>query len=988
MKIKIARPGPMLPCWKPVLVSTLLILLIQLISHPVLAQSKLVTGTVTNSAGSPMGGVNVSVKGSTVGTTTNDAGRFQLNADLGAVLVFSYAGFHEREETVDARTSIEVKLEENLQSLENVVVVGYGTQKKVNMSGAVAQLSGKELENRPAANLTGALQGMLPGVTVYRGSGQPGAEGYGFRIRGFSSSNAASPLVLVDGVEQDLNLLDPNDIASISVLKDASASAIYGARAASGVVLVTTKQGSGGQTRVNLSSYYGINITARQPQRLNSWDEQTLIDEARFNATGSREFNDEQREWLANPNFSYRPNPTADRWEYFGNNNWVKEGMDKINHQNSQSISVSGGDKKTNYLISGGYYRRDGVLRYGPDDNTRYNLKLNLNSEINKYLSLKVTAAYIGSFTRENSYGTEQIINRLYRSRTRQNLYTPEEDVTGQKFNGDLQINPVDIQQNAGMETRDYETFTGTLNLKVKNLVKGLTLDIVAWRNQNAYNMENNSRSLFWYGRSINTVRFQINAPNTMRLIKNKGYQNNGQAFLTYQLDKGDHSFKVMQGAQFEEYRKDELQASAQSMINNRFFSMNFADPLTKTSTDLVQTWAMASFFGRLNYSFRNRYIFEASYRYDGSSRLAPERRWDVFPSFSAAWRFSEENFMQNLDFINEAKIRASWGELGNGSAIGLYDYIPLLVSGISTSNNLVFNDVRTQYIYQSRLASPLKTWETIRQTNIGLDLTMLRNRLTFTADYYVKYNVDMLAFLNLPNIIGVDLPPVNVGKLKSWGWELDARWRDRIGKLEYRVGFNISDNQNKLLKYEGVNSIGSGGVINLLEGYPMNSVWGYKTGGYFSSAEDANRYRQTVQYPFFANYTAGDMRYLDLNGDGVINAGDGTPENSGDLVYLGTTNARYTYGFDLGLSWKNFDFTAFFQGVFDRSFLINEGTLSPLLGTADMPWTIHMDRWTPENPNAFFPRMYQTSAHNFRPSDKWVQNGNYLRLKKYPDWI
>src|SRR5690606_492356 len=235
------------------------------------------------------------------------------------------------------------------------------------------------------------------------------------------------------------------------------------------------------------------------------------------------------------------------------------------------------------------------------------------------------------------------------------NLYTPEEDVTGQKFNGDLQINPVDIQQNAGMETRDYETFTGTLNLKVKNLVKGLTLDIVAWRNQNAYNMENNSRSLFWYGRSINTVRFQINAPNTMRLIKNKGYQNNGQAFLTYQLDKGDHSFKVMQGAQFEEYRKDELQASAQSMINNRFFSMNFADPLTKTSTDLVQTWAMASFFGRLNYSFRNRYIFEASYRYDGSSRLAPERRWDVFPSFSAAWRFSEENFMQNLDFINEA---------------------------------------------------------------------------------------------------------------------------------------------------------------------------------------------------------------------------------------------------------------------------------------------------------------------------------------------
>lgn len=960
---------------------TLLSLLL-LAGTSLFAQSKKVEGTVTDSTGAPLDRVSITVKGSRTGTTTDAKGHYSITVEPTAVLTFSFAGYADKTEIVGPRNTINVSLNTLAQSLSDVVIVGYGSQRKVNLSGAVGQINGKDLANRPVANLTSSLQGMMPGLTITRSSGQPGDEGYGFRIRGFSSANAAAALVLVDGVEQDMNLIDPNDVESISVLKDASASAIYGARAAAGVILVTTKQGSAGKTRVNFNSYYGINITARQPERLNSWDEQTLIDEARFNATGAREFNDEQYEWLRNPNFSYRPNPNADRWEYYGNNNWIKEGMDKINHQQNQSISISGGERNTNYLLSGSYYKRDGVMRFGPDDNRRYNLKVNLNTELNKYISLKVTAGYIGSFTRENSFGTDQIINRLYRSRTRQSLYTPAEDVTGQKYNGDLQINAVDIEKNAGLETRDYETFTGRVNMQVKNVVKGLTLDIVAWRNQNSYNMENNSKTIIWYGRSINTVRFQINVPNTMSLTKNKAYQNNGQAFLTYNFKLKDHSFTILQGGQYEEYRKDELRAFGQSMITNDFFSMNFADPLTKTTRDVVETWAMASAFGRLNYSFKNRYLFEASYRYDGSSRLSPENRWQVFPSFSAAWRIDQENFMDRFAFISSAKLRLSWGQLGNGSVLGLYDYIPLLSSGISGTNNLVFNGVRNQYIYQSELASPDKTWETVQQANIGVDLGFLKNRLNIVADYYQKRNKNMLAELNLPNIIGVDVPPLNVGELKSWGWELDIKWRDKIGKLDYRAGFNISDNQNELVKYNGRNSIGTGGVIALLEGYPLNSVWGYKTDGLFSSAQAANDYRGSVAYPFFANYTAGDIKYLDLDKNGVINGGEGTPEKPGDLVFLGTTNARYTYGFDLGASWKGFDISVFFQGAIKRRFLISEETLSPILGTADMPWTIHMDRWTPDNLDAFFPRMYQTSAHNFRPSDRWAQNGSYIRLK------
>jgi TonB-linked SusC/RagA family outer membrane protein len=966
----------------------LLFLNFQLLSSTAFAQTRKIEGTVSDSRGLPLEGVSVTIKGSSNGVTTDKNGKYSLTAAQGSILSFSYTGLINKEQRVDAKPVINVSMEDISSSLESVVVVGYGTQRKVNLSGAVAQVSGKDLANRPVANVTGALQGVLPGVTVLRGSGQPGGEGYGIRIRGVTSANSANALVLVDGIEQDLNLIDPSDVESISVLKDASASAIYGARAAAGVVLVTTKQASAGKTKVTLSSNYGLNVTARQPQRLNSWDEQTLIDEARFNATGAAEFNAEQYEWLRNPNFTYRPNPTQDRWEYFDNNNWVKEGMDRVNHQQNHSLSVSGGEQKLNYLFSGSFFKRDGVLKFGPDDNTRKNLKLNVNADLGKYVTLKFNTAYIDNLVRENAFGTGQIINRLYRSRTRQSLYTPAEDVTGQKYNGDLQINAVDIEQNAGIETRDFETFTGRVNVQVKNVIKGLTLDVIAWRNQNYYNRENHSRTINWYGRTVNTIRFSVNTPNSITVQKNKAFQDNATAYLTYHLKYRKHDFTILQGASDEQYRKNEVVASAKNMITNDFFSLNYGDPLTKTSVDNIETWALRSLYGRLNYNFDSKYFFEASYRYDGSSRLAPANRWQLFPSFSAAWRVSEEKFMQRINGISNLKIRASWGQLGNGSPLGLYPYIPLLTSGLTTTNNLVFNDQRSQYIYQSVLASPDVTWETVQQENIGIDLGLFKNKLTVTADYYIKRNKNMLASLNLPNIIGIGTPRFNVGELKSWGAELDVKWKDKIGKLDYRVGFNISDNQNKLVKYDGTKSLISsitgqpGGVVELLEGFPLNSVWGYKTDGYLKNKADVDAYKTKIPSPYFTNLAPGDIKYLDLDGDGKISAGGVTPDSPGDLVYLGTTNARYTYGFDLGFSWKRFDFSAFLQGTLKRAFVISEETLSPMLGTADMPWTIHMDRWTPENPDAFFPRMYQTDAHNFKPSDRWVQNGSYLRLK------
>lgn len=944
--------------------------------------NRTIRGEVRNQDGVPVESVTVQVKNGSQATSTNANGTYQIQVPENATLVFSLIGFQAQEVAVGSRNQINVTLQAQ-DALEEVVVVGYGTQKKVNLSGAVSQISGDELVDKPVVNLTSALQGTMPGVAITRGSGKPGDEGTGIRIRGFSSANSMSALVLVDGMEMDINLINPEDVESISVLKDASASAIYGARAAGGVVLITTKKGIAGKTIINYNNYYGVNIAARRPERLNSWDEQILIDESRVNATGNPEFKEEQMEWLKNPNFSTRPNPTADRWEYFGNNNWIKEGMNKYSDMHNHNLSISGGTEKTVYNVSGGYYQRDGVLRYGPDDNSRYTIRTNLSNKLNKYMTLDINAGYRGSVVNQNAFGTEQIINRLYRSRARQTVFVPEEDVTGQPYNGDLQINAVDLEKNGGKWNRLYESFTGRANLRVHDLVKGLTLDLSASRNQDYYSSTRERRTIKWYGRSTNTIRFQEHNPNSLEEVKNRGFHNNVQAVATYNLDvDDDHHFTILGGTSFEEYRKDEIGANAQSMINNDFFSLNYGDPLTKTNRDLVQSWAIASFFGRFNYNYREKYLFEASARYDGSSRLAPENRWALFPSFSAAWRVDQEDFMADNGIFDQFKVRASWGQLGNSSSLGMYDYIPLLSSGLNTSNNLVFNNLRTQYFYQSELSSNQKNWEIIQQSNIGLDLAFLANRLTFTGDYYIKRNKNMLAQLNLPSIIGVSVPSFNVGELKSWGWEFALNWKDKVNDFSYSVGFNLSDNQNKLVKYDGRNVINAGNV-SLLEGYPMNTIWGFKTDGFFQTQEEYDAYKQDVETPFFPERAgAGDVKYLDLNGDGVITAGGGTPEEPGDLVNYGTTNGRFLYGLNMDFQWKGFDASIFFQGVAKRVFLINEGTLSPMLGTSDMPWTIHMDRWTPENPDAFFPRMYQTSAHNYRPSDRYIQNGAYLRLK------
>ncbi len=940
-----------------------------------------VTGEVVDKAsGEPLIGVTVLDKSDpSKGTVTDVEGKFTIKAkSADNTVVFSYVGYKTLEFKAKDVPSI-IELEELSTELGELVVVGYGLQKKVNLTGAVSSVSGDEIASRPASDALAALQGQVPGLQVLRSSGQPGSETSGMRIRGFSSANSTSTLVLVDGVESDLTLINPNDIESISVLKDAAACAIYGARAAAGVVLVTTKKGNEGKISVSYNGYAGLNKPGLMPERVPAWIEQEMINESRVQTGANAEWNPEISSWVGNPNFNYRPNNTNGRWDLFQSTNWVAEGTRKYTFQQSHNVSLSGGNASTNYLVSAGYFSKNGILKYGPDKNERFNVRLSLNTKINDHISFSAIASYEGKNLQQNPYGAGGILSLLYRSRGRQPIYQPEEDINDSPYNGDLQGNAIDIMKNGGLNDTKYNNYTGKGTIIIKDYgLKGLALKLSASRRADYYSAQTSRRSLFWKDRLGTSNRNSANTPNSYYRQKNNAAHDNFEALLTYDGEFGLHRLNVLAGTSYEHYRKDQMEATVKSLNSNDFFSFNYYDNSEPTNTsvsDYIGTWAMHSYFGRINYNFDERYLLEANIRYDGSSRLAPGRRWHAFPSFSAGWRLNQEKWF-DVDAISNLKIRASWGQLGNGAILGLYDYIAVINRGINMGE--------ASY-YQSNMASTDKTWEIITSTNIGLDMGFLSNRLNLTADYYWKKNDNMLADVTLPHLVGISVPQSNVGTLKTWGWEIELAYRDKFGNVDFNASVSLSDSDNKIVNYSGQNVIRAGDVA-ILEGYPLNTIWGYKTDGYWSSRDEYLAYKEAHPgYESFndAKVSGGDVKYLAQgNPDHVIGTGGATPEDPGDLVYLGSSNARYFYTVNLGAQWKGFDFSIMFQGVGKRKVYVEPYTIAPLCRTYEMPWTISLDYWTEDNPNASLPRLYSGNDFNYQSADRWIQNGAYLRLK------
>ncbi|MCD8183921.1 MAG: TonB-dependent receptor [Bacteroides sp.] len=930
-------------------------------------------------------GVSIQEKGTTNGAITDMDGNYSLKVADNSTVVFSYIGY----QTIELKASAAqgtIKLKEDSETLQEVVVVGYGVQKKVNLSGSVSAIDGEQIAAKPSSNVLAALQGELPGVAVLRSSGEPGSETSGMRIRGFSSANTTSTLVLIDGIEGDMTLLNPNDIESISVLKDAASAAIYGSRAAAGVVLITTKAGTEGKPRINYNGYFSFNTPGNMPERLTSWEEQDFINQSRIASSGKVEWTDEKSSWVGNPNFNYRPLDNG-RWDYFGATNWVAEGTKDFTTQQNHSISVSGGSKAMNYMLSANFFTKNGLLKYGPDSNDRYNLHAKINTSINKYIDLGVNIQYQSKEVDTSSYGAGSLFSALYSGRGRQAMYVPEPDESGNIYNGDLQVNPIDIMKNGGAKNTKYEAFIGKANLTIKDIVKGLRVNLSASRKAGYYSETTEKHTLLWKNRIGTNVQQRANDPNSLYKKKNSDYHDLLEATVNYTFDLNkEHNFGILAGSSYENYRKDEMDATAKNMNSNDFFSFNAYDTSVSTNTQLgdnIEPWSMMSYFGRFNYNYKERYLLEANVRYDGSSSLAPGKRWKAFPSVSGAWRVNMESWF-NIDFVSNLKLRASWGQLGNGAVLGLYDYLPIIKD--SQSNTSV-SYMGEKWFYQATMASVDKTWEVIETTNLGVDFGFLNNRLTGSFEYYWKSNNDMLSSLQLPHQIGIGIPKVNIGKLKTWGWDFNIGWKDKIKDVSYQVSFNISDSDNKLVEYDGA-SIVKAGAVELLQGYSLNTIWGYKTDDFWKSRDEYLQYKK--DHPGYKSFndgvvSGGDVKYVAQgNPDHEIGVGGATPEDPGDLVCLGNSNGRYLYGINLSAQWNGFDISVMFQGVAKRKVMVNPEAFAPLYQDYMMPWTIHKDYWTEDNQNAYFPRIYQYKGDdfNFKTSDRWLQNGAYIRLK------
>lgn len=937
-----------------------------------------VSGKITDDKGEALPGVSVVLKGTTRGTTTDASGQFKINVPNGnAVLIVSFVGYVRQEIDVNNRSVVNVQLQSDDKALDEVVVVGYGTQKKVNLTGAVSTVDSKALQYRPTATLANALQGVTPGLTVTRQSGQPGAGGVRLQIRGVTSANGnVDPLVMLDGVSvpiETMNTLNPNDIENISVLKDAAAAAIYGAQAAGGVVLITTKKGKAGKVTFDYLAQYGTDWAINVPGRMSLLDEALFSNLARKNSGSAPEYTDEDLQRIRD-GIPYVVNPAdTGTYLYYNQQSLSDQLLRKYTSMKTHNFTARGGSDKVNFLLSAGYYDKQGVFKVGPDNAKRYNLRLNLGAQLTKHLTLDTRLSYTLERIQQSSAGVdgEGLLYQVYRLRTRTPFFTPEG-----RYNGaGSAATAYGILESGGYNTYNKRQFDGVANLQAANFVKGLTLRAVAGVQYRPANRQIFSRTVPLWGKS--RILSYANNPNFYEVTNELVRNTNLQFLATYDLKVGEkHNFTILGGYQWEDYREEGITTRSTNLVSNDLPTLNLGDDKTKTNSEYVRARAFQSVFGRFNYNYDGKYLFEATIRQDESSKLAPGLRTKIFPSVSAGWNMQrEEWFARALPLFTEFKLRGSWGRLGGalGDNLGYYDYL----SQLSRGSNLVLGDSRASYLYQNSIPSAALSWETIETSDIGIDLGFFQNKLQFTGDYYVKYNRNMLTPMQLPSTIGIGTPRQNNGELKSWGWETEVRYRGQVGKdFTFSVSANLSDNNNKLLSYSG-RTVVAAGTNNLVEGYPINTIWGYQTAGYFQTADEVKN------WAFQDNRSgAGDVKYIDQNGDGRITVGKGSVADHGDLLLLGTTTPRYQYGFTLSAQWKGFDFTVFLQGVGQRNYRANQESIAPLLVTWKQALAIHSDYWTPENPNALYPRPYVGATHNYLASDKWTLNASYIRMK------
>ncbi|QGY42423.1 SusC/RagA family TonB-linked outer membrane protein [Maribellus comscasis] len=912
-------------------------------------QQQSVSGKVTDSNGLPLPGVTVIIKGTTAGAVTDINGNYSLTLQSESdILIFSFVGLLTQEVEVNSRSTIDITMQEDVLGVEEVVVVGYGSQKKVNLTGAIASVAGEDLARRQVAQTSMVLQGVAPGVVVTQRNGQPGRDGGTISIRGKTTLGNSAPLVLVDGIEMGINNIDPTLIESVSILKDAASASIYGSRAANGVILVTTKRAQKDVLSVSYNGYIGTQRPTDIPNMVGAIDHMLLTNEAYVNVGKSPLYSDEYIE-------EYRANMATNPDKY-PDTDWYDQVLTENALMQSHFLTMNGGSEKVRVLASLGYLDQGGIM--SNTDFKRYTLRINTDMQLTNSFSAQIDAHIKQALLTEPSRGTSSAIHWSGRIPANQTAVLSDGS-WGEGWNGD---NPVAFTKDGGLNKSESPSFTMNLVLKYKP-VDWFTADLSYSPNYWQSNVSDFVKAIQTY-RWDGSESYKAPQKSTLTTSHNKNLHNNLRSTATFDKTFGNHGLKLLLGYQQEDYRNDGLSGYRESFPFPDYPVLNSGGEENQKSYGWASEWALQSFFGRLNYNFKEKYLFEANFRQDGSSRFVQGRKWGFFPSFSAGWRISEESFFESLrPVVNNLKIRASWGQLGNQD-IGTYPFS----SDVNLGLKYVFDKQVASGAGITDLANTEISWETTTASNVGLDITLLE-KINVVAEYYYKVTDDILLALDIPRIIGMNAPEQNAGKVENRGWDLGINYVDWDNEFKYEIGINVSDVKNKVLDLKGVNKTGT--TVNH-EGYPMWSIYGLEADG-FITEDDFNEdgtYKHATQYGTIA---PGDIKYVDQNNDSII--------NSSDYKIIGETIPRYTFGFTFNGQYKNFDLGIFIQGVGKADGLIRDQGIMPFLmgGTVQEQ---HKDRWTPDNTDATFPRFAFNETNNEQTSSFWMRDAAYMRLK------
>jgi len=925
------------------------------------AQSKNVTGTVTDEKGNPMPGVTVQVKGTSQGMQTDGSGAFGLQVNTAeATLIFSMMGYTQQEIATKVPAQLKVKLVETASDLNEVVVVGYGTQKKVNLTGALSVVKGEDMAKRMVASTSLALQGAAPGITVTQQSGAPGADAGTIRIRGISSMYGGNnPLVLIDNVEMSLDAIDANNIESITVLKDAAAASIYGSRAANGVILVTTKRGTLQPLSVEYNGYASWQNATNLPNKVSALEHMQMYDVALKNVGKPAAFEKaiEDYKTLGPDNFS--------RF----NTDWKKLVLTNSGLMHNHNVSLRMGTDKIRVYASGALLNQEGLTANTDFRRTdfRFNTDINLAKNLTASMDLVMNKS-------ERNWPGIATPGFLIRQMIGLPGYVAGKFDTGEYGEGWANRNPAALAEASGFSRNitNTQVLTGTLNYKP---IPGM--ELLATYSSNSINLhsKNMQKQYDVYAGDVttNTLKLMTRYPGDNLLNESRGEtkQSIFRAQGSYEKKLSQHTVKVLGGFSAEEFLDDNMSATRRNFNNPDMPYLGVGDANTMSNNGIAQEWAMLSFYSRINYNYKDKYLFEVNGRWDASSRYAAGNRWGFFPSVSAGWRMSQESFWSGIaPIINDAKLRASYGKLGTQ---GLENFYPT-VSAYNPKYDYFFNNTVNSGYAVTDASNPFLQWEEAKQFDAGLDLSFLNSRLSLSADYYQRRTGNTMQRLPIPILVGLNPPFVNVGAMENKGWELALGWRDRVGEVSYGAQFVLSDVRNKLLNLNGLDYME--GLTIKREGYPIDAYYGYIAEGLFQSQDEIDK-----APTHYTNTKPGDIRYKDVSGP------DGVPDgkiDAFDQVVMGNNIPRYEYSLNLNAGWKGFDLTAFFQGVGKRdNYLSGNGAWaffsSEFQGTA---YEQHKDYWTPDNPNASYPRLTVDIDNNQKNSTYWMRSGAYLRLK------